>query len=194
MAYTEYIKNCLESEPSKNSVEEAYKVLPAFMKQDTEDGKKENYNAIRDHFRAIDEEFYAAQQEKVTAKAGLYLLSLIDTMSVMSQEIFEHYKYFESLYKKAMKEILAYYSEDTGMFAAKADEAVTDGNLPDMAATFMISYAVLKGCRMKAILSEKYLEIGKTLYETAAALAAEEGITEMPQEMKLAYEEYQRTV
>ena len=194
MGYTEYIKNCLESEPSKNSVEEAYKVLPAFMKQDTETGKKENYNAIRDRFKAINEEFYAAGQEKVTAKNGLYLLSLIDTMSVMSQEIFEHYKYFESLYKKALKEILSCYKEETGMFAVKADQAVDGSNPLDMAATFMISCAVLKGCRMRAILSEKYLEIGKTLYETAAAMAAEEGITQMPQEMKLAYDEYQKTV
>ncbi|MBO5278995.1 MAG: hypothetical protein J6B06_05870 [Lachnospiraceae bacterium] len=164
------------------------------MKQDTETGKKENYNAIRDRFKAINEEFYAAGQEKVTAKNGLYLLSLIDTMSVMSQEIFEHYKYFESLYKKALKEILSCYKEETGMFAVKADQAVDGSNPLDMAATFMISCAVLKGCRMRAILSEKYLEIGKTLYETAAAMAAEEGITQMPQEMKLAYDEYQKTV
>lgn len=194
MSYTEYIKNCLEGEPLKNSVEEAYKVLPAFMKQDTEEGKKENYNAIRDHFKAIDGEFYKEKQELNAGKAGLYLLSLIDTMSVMSQEIFEHYKCFESLYKNALKAVLAYYNEEQGMYAEKLDEAVSESNPLDMAATFMISCAVLKGCRMKAILSEKYMGIGRALYETAAAMAAEEGITEMPQEMKLAYEEYQKTV
>lgn len=194
MSYTEYIKDCLGNEPSKNSVEEAYKVLPAFMKQDTEEGKKENYNAIRDHFKAIDGEFYEKKQETTAAKAGLYLLSLIDTMSVMSQEIFEHYKYFESLYKKALKSVLAYYDEETGMFAVKLDEPVDGSNPLDMSATFMISCAILKGCRMKAILSEKYMGIGRALYETAAAMAAEEGIIEMPQEMKLAYEEYQKTV
>lgn len=194
MGYTEYIKDCLGSEPSKNSVEEAFKVLPAFMKQDTEVGKKENYNAIRDHFKAVDEEFYKEHQEVLLPKAGLYLLSLIDTMSVMSQEIFEHYKYFEGLYKKALKAVLAYYNEEIGMFASKIDAPVNSDNSLDMAGSFMISCAILKGCRMKAILSEKYLGIGKTIYETAAAMAAEEGILEMPQEMKLAYEEYQKTV
>lgn len=194
MSYTEYIKNCLEREPLKNSAEEAYKVLPAWMKQDTEEGKKENYNAIRDHFKAIDEEFYKEKQERNTAKAGLYLLSLIDTMSVMSQEIFEHYKYLESLYKKVLKSVLAYYHEEQGMYAEQADEEVSEDNPLDMAATFMISCAILKGCRMKAILSEKYMGIGKALYEMAAAMAAEEEITDMPMEMKLAYEEYRLTV
>lgn len=194
MGYTEYIKNCLESEPSQNSVEEAFKVLPAFMKQDTEKGKKENYNAIRDHFKAVDEKFYNEHQEVWLPKAGLYLLSLIDTMSVMSQEIFEHYKYFEGLYKKTVKAVLAYYNEETGMFPEKLDAPVSAENALDMAGSFLMSCAILKGCRMKALLSEKYLGIGKTIYETAAAMAAEEGIVEMPQEMKLACEEYQKAV
>ncbi len=45
MDYKEYIKDCMGSEHPKNSVEEAYKVFPAFMKQDTEEGKKENATA-----------------------------------------------------------------------------------------------------------------------------------------------------
>ena len=176
------------------TVEEAYKELPAFMKRDTEEGKKENYNAIRDQFKEVDELFYQENQQVELKKAGLYLMSLIDTMSVMSQEIFEHYKCFEGLYKKALKEVLAYYDEKKGMFASKLDAPVSDENPLDMTGNFMVAYAMMKGCRMKAILSEKYLGIAKCIYETAAAMAAENGITEMPQEMKLAYEEYQKTV
>lgn len=176
------------------TVEEAYKELPAFMKRDTEEGKKENYNAIRDQFKEVDELFYKEHQEADLKTAGLYLMSLIDTMSVMSQEIFEHYKCFEGLYKKALKAVLAYYDEEKGMLPAKLDAPVSDENPLDMTGSFMVAYAMMKGCRMKAILSEKYLEIAKCIYETAAAMAAEEGITEMPQEMKLAYEEYQKTV
>lgn len=192
MSYKEYIKECIGSEPSENSAEEAYKVLPAMMRQDTEEGKKENYNAIRDHFKAIDERFYREHQEVLLPKAGLYLLSLIDTMSVMSQEIFEHYKYFEGLYKRALRTVLSYYDEEAGMFPERLDIPAGGSNPPDMAGSFLISCAILKGCRMKAILSEKYLEIGKTIYETAAAMAAEEEITGMPREMQLAFDEYQR--
>ncbi len=194
MSYREYIKECLESDPSKNSVEEAYKILPTMMKHDTEDGKKENYNAIRDHFRAIDKEFYREHQELYLPKAALYLLSLIDTMSVMSQEIFEHYKYFESLYKKVLGIALSNYSEETCMLADRLDVPVGGGNPPDIAGSFMVSYAILKGCRMKAVLAEKYLGIGKAMYEAAAAMASEEDLTGMPQEMHLAYEEYQRAL
>lgn len=176
------------------TVEEAYKELPAFMKRDTEEGKKENYNAIRDQFKEVDALFYQENQQVEPQKAGLYLMSLIDTMSVMSQEIFEHYKCFEGLYKKALKEVLAHYDEEMGMFAGKLDAPVSAENPLDMTGSFMVAYAILKGCRMKAILSEKYLGIGKTVYETAAAMAAEQGITEMSQEMELAYEEYQKTV
>lgn len=176
------------------TVEEAYKELPAFMKRDTEEGKKENYNAIRDRFKEVDALFYEEKGQTELKKAGLYLMSLIDTMSVMSQEIFEHYKCFEGLYKKALKAVLACYDEEKGMLPGKLDAPVSAENPLDMTGSFMLAYAVLKGCRMKAILSEKYLGIGKAIYETAAAMAAEEGITEMPQEMRMAYEEYQKTV
>lgn len=194
MGYKEYIKECLGSEPSENSVEEAYKVLPSLMKQDTEEGKKGKYNEIRDRFKAIDENFYRERQEALLPKAGLYLLSLIDTMSAMSQEIFEHYKYFEGLFKKALKAVLASYNEETGMLPERLDAPVSGGNPLDTAGSFMISYAVLKGCRMKVLLSEKYLGIGRALYEAASAMAAEEEVAGMPCEMQLAYEEYQKTV
>lgn len=193
MGYTEYIKKCMQEEQPQNSVEEAYRALPRLMRQDTQEGKKENYNAIRDCFREVDEAFYREHQELLAPKAGLYLMSLIDTMSEMSQEIFEHYKYFEGLYKRALKAVLAYYEEESGMFPETLGQPAGGENPPDMAATFMISYAVLKGCRMKAVLSEKYMGTGRTLYETAAAMAAEEEITAMPEEMKLAYGEYQLT-
>lgn len=174
------------------TVEEAYKELPAFMKRDTEEGKKENYNAIRDSFKELDEAFYREKGETELEKAGMYLISLIDTMSVMSQEIFEHYKYFEGLYKKALKTVLLHYEEEKGMLPARLDMPAGEENPLDIKGSFMLAYAILKGCRMKAILSEKYLEIGKNMYETAAAMAAEQGMTEMTQEMKAANEEYQK--
>ena len=176
------------------TVEEAYRELPAFMKRDTEEGKKENYNAIRDRFMEVDALFYKENQQLELEKAGMYLMSLIDTMSLMSQEIFEHYKYFESLYKKALKAVLTYYDREKGMLPARLDVPVSDENPLDAAGSFMLAYAILKGCRMKAILAEKYLEIGKTIYETAAAMEAEKETNGMPQEMKPAYEEYQKTI
>lgn len=187
----------MESEPSKHSVEEAYKVFPAFMKQDTEEGKKENYNAIHDSFKEMDQIFYQEHQEVLLPKAGLYLMSLVDTMSVMSQEIFEHYKYFETLYKKALKKVLAFYQEETSLFPTKLDSPVNSDNPVDITGTFMIAYVVLKGCRMKAILSEKYLDMGKAMYQAAAKVIGKEVADDkldIPLEMKLAYNEYQKVV
>ncbi len=196
MDYKEYIKDCMGSEPPKNSVEEAYKVFPAFMKQDTEEGKKENYNAIHDSFKELDQIFYKEHQEVLLPKAGLYLMSLVDTMSVMSQEIFEHYKYFETLYKKALKKVLAFYQEETSLFPTNLNRPADSNNPVDITGTFMIAYAVLKGCRMKAILSEKYLDMGKAMYQAAEKIIGKEAMDTLdaPLEMKLAHEEYKKVV
>lgn len=172
--YREYLKDCQTREYPKHSVEWAYKELPGFMDQDTREGKKENYNAIRDSYKEVDRLYYESGEQRLLGKAGLYLAGLMDTMSAMAQEIFEHYKYFESLYKRALKEILA---EDLKAFEE------------DPAGAFLLSYAILKGCRMKAILSEKYLALGEALYEAAVKKASEEGVSES-EEMKKAGEEY----
>ncbi len=60
----------------------------------------------------------------------------------------------------------------------------------------MIAYAVLKGCRMKAILSEKYLDMGKAMYQAAEKIIGKEAMDTLdaPLEMKLAHEEYKKAV
>ena len=127
----------------------AFKALSFYMNYETKDGGKEQYNDVIAQYNAMNDELFAtAKYSKDTDKAlrslSIYAAALIDTMEVMDQMIYEIYRKMQDYYKASVKAVLeAGYGVDG--FEDMDDET-----------ELMFAYAVLKGCRMKAVHTEKY--------------------------------------
>lgn len=74
------------------------------------------------------------------------LVLLIDTIELMSEEIFEHYKALQEIFKKAVSEILTRRQREGGF-----------GFLTD-SQKCQLSYALRKAGNLKVLLWEKYEE------------------------------------
>ena len=127
----------------------AYLYEPFYMAYETKDGGKEQYNDVIAQYNAMNDELFATVKyskdvKKSLKRLSVYAAALIDTMEVMDQMIYEIYRKMQDYYKASVKAVLGSgYSED---------------GLEDMdtATELMFAYAVLKGCRMKALHTEKY--------------------------------------
>lgn len=186
---------------------------PSYMHYETTVGKKEKYNAILADFKEMREKLFdkktglvfdlyeegkaavLEEGEFKTVSAGYYLMGVIDTMSAIAQEIFEQYKAYEAMFKEAVKGVLAYYDEEEGVFCkfinkAGMQSSASEENPVDIEGTLMIAYALLKGCNMHALLTEKYFPIAKQLFVHAEEKGKEEGTEEIKRLIELAEEQY----
>lgn len=127
----------------------AYMYEPFYMAYETKDGGKEQYNDVIAQYNAMNDELFATVKyskdvRKSLKRLSVYAASLIDTMEVMDQMIYEIYRKMQDYYKASVKAVLeSGYSED----GLEEMDTVTE---------LMFAYAVLKGCRMKALHTEKY--------------------------------------
>lgn len=82
------------------------------------------------------------------------LVLLIDTIDDMSEEIFEHYKALQELFKAGIAQMIERSREENGFgFLSESQRS-------------QLAYAVDKACAMGVLLSEKYEEIGSELQKT----------------------------
>jgi unsaturated rhamnogalacturonyl hydrolase len=94
---------------------------------------------------------------------GWYLMALVDTMDNMSFEIFEQYKKLEGIFKQILHGLLQYQDKESRLFYQVVDRGDTVGNYLETSGSAMIAYAILKGCRMGILLSEKYAGVGEEI-------------------------------
>lgn len=179
--------------PNQIWLDSMYMVLPYYMEYETVFNKKENYNDIINQFtnvrkyifddkkqlyyHAYDESRSQEWADKETGLSksfllrsmGWYLMSLIDTIDVMSIEIFEAYKTLEGLFKEAVKGILQYQDKNNKMFYQIIDRIDLEGNCTETTGTSMISYAILKGCRLGVLSEEKYMKCAEEMLTSVIA-------------------------
>ena len=153
-----------------------------YMSYETRFGGKEHYNDIITQFQnvrkflydaksglyyhAFDESRQAEWADKETGTSanfwlramGWYMVALIDTMSVMEQPVYEYYRALGDLFKEALAGLLKYQDQETGLFYQVIDHPEEKGNYLETSGSAMIAYAMLRACRMKVILPEKYEE------------------------------------
>lgn len=166
--------------PNQIWLEDLYMALPFYMAYETLFNKKENYNDIikqytnvrkyifddnkQLYYHAYDETRSQEWADKETGvynsfllpSMGWYLMSLIDSIDVMSIEIFEAYKTLEGLFKEAVKGVLQYQDKSNKMFYQIIDRGDLEGNYMETSGTSMIIYAILKGCRIGVLSEERY--------------------------------------
>jgi unsaturated rhamnogalacturonyl hydrolase len=171
--------------PNQIWLDGLYMAQPFYMEYETKYDKKENYNDIVHQFKNVrqylfSEEkqlYYHAYDETRTRiwanketgcspnfwlrSMGWYLMSLIDTYEKTSEEIYEHYNTYKVLFREAIKGILNYQDPASGLFYQLIDLAEVDGNYLETSGSIMISYAIMKGCRLGVLQAEKYQAIGE---------------------------------
>lgn len=124
---------------------ESARSLVFYMQYETQNGGKEHYNDIIGQFNALREHYYADAAKKLSSDVRAvkevvdYCAALIDTMEAVDQPVYEVFRRLRDLFKEVVSDMVA-----AGVFEQ------TDAN------ALMASYAVLKGCRMKALHTEKY--------------------------------------
>ena len=104
---------------------------PFILEYENQFRGKEGYHQIQkqlaDANRMAAEQLPGMDQET----SGYYLMALIDSSSLISEEVFDHYKNAEKYFKAGLKLV----NDRTSPYAV---------------------YSVLKGCRLGALLAEKY--------------------------------------
>lgn len=175
--------------PNQIWLDGLYMAQPFYMMYETKYNKKENYIDMIEQFKnarkylyheekklyyhAYDESREAFWADKETGQSknfwlrsmGWYLMALIDTMDEMDESIFEQYKVLEDLFKEAVRGILKYQDKSSKLFYQVIDRKDVETNYLETSGSAMIGYAILKGCRMGALLKEKYQSIGEEIVD-----------------------------
>lgn len=140
---------------------QAYMSQVFYMKYETMYGGKEHYNDVLAQFNTLKSEYYASDatvmsSDESAAKAvATFAAALIDTCEVVDQPVYEIFDGMRSIYKAVVADIIA-----AGVL-----------NKCDYAA-LMAAYAILKGCRMKALHTEKYEAYALKVLEGACETVA----------------------
>lgn len=117
-----------------------YTAMVFYIKYETVFGGKEHYNDAVTMCKAIYRHIYPLHKDYETMI--LYLASLIEALESIEQSIYEYYDDLKQLYKAVLKDILA-----ADAFQAEAAKKQINETL---------QFAVKEGCRVKAVLEEKY--------------------------------------
>lgn len=135
----------------------AFKALSFYMNYETKDGGKEHYNDIIAQYNAIYTECFenagkAAHDgdAKAVKALALFAAGAVDTLEVMNQALYEIFARIREMYKAAVSVL-----NDT------------IDNTDSQFIKLIYAYAVLKGCRMKLIQTEKYATKAEEIFEKA---------------------------
>lgn len=168
---------------------DAYCSQVFYMNYETRNGGKERYNDIIAQYNGIRKNLYGDVQSRLKTElqareaAAYYAAALIDTMEAMEQPIYEIYRRLQDLFKEAVRDLLSAATEETDCAAVNCT------------ANGVLSYAILKGCRMKALHTEKYEAKALAMLDKSVepVLSGETAIKEMGTEavsaLALAYSE-----
>ena len=96
---------------------------------------------------------------------GWYLMALVDCIERCSEQLYEHYRALIDLFREAVRGMLRWQDEETGLFYQVIDRADAPGNYLETSGSAMAAYAIFKGVRLGVLNDEKYLPIAKRIFE-----------------------------
>lgn len=123
-------------ESAVNSKEWSLDFMPFITAYETKYKRKEHYNEIAAMFR------------NKASFTGSELIALIETISQMSEEIYEYYRELRDLFKVIVKEKMK--------------------NLPNSSEILEIGYSILRACNIGVLQTEKYSNFGELAWQTIA--------------------------
>ncbi|MCR4588264.1 MAG: glycoside hydrolase family 88 protein [Lachnospiraceae bacterium] len=175
--------------PNQIWLDGLYMAQPLYMEYETRFHNKENYNDIIHQFENVQKYLYDPEKKlyyhgydesrqapwanKETGCSanfwsrayGWWLMALIDTMDVMSEQIYEHYRTLEDIFRIAVKGLLPHLDPKDHMVYQVIDHPEAEGNYTETSGSAMAAYAIMKGCRLGVLLPEKYLQVGRSMFE-----------------------------
>ncbi|MBQ8556628.1 MAG: glycoside hydrolase family 88 protein [Clostridia bacterium] len=115
------------------------------------------------------EQFWADQATGCSANfwlrsTGWYLMALIDTIGLCTEQLYEHYRALVDIFRESMAGVLRYQAED-GLFYQVIDHGEVQGNYTETSGSAMIAYSLLKAVRLGILDPEKYLPIARRVFE-----------------------------
>ena len=129
--------------------------------------EKELYYHGYDESRSI---FWADKETGCSANFWLraiawFLMAAVDTMEEMEIRAYEYYRQVQDIYKKGIRGVLKYRDPESHLFYQVVDHPEIEGNYLETSGSSMIAASILKACRMKVLLSEKYQHLGEEILE-----------------------------
>ena len=174
--------------PNQVWLDGLYMVQPFYMEYEMKFGGMEKLADITNHFKnarkylwdaekglnyhAFDEKKQMFWADKETGHSanfwlrsnGWYLMALADTIGLCSEMMYEHYRALVDIFSESIMGILRYQAAD-GLFYQVIDHPETEGNYTETSGSAMVAYALLKGVRLGILDPEKYLPVGKRVFE-----------------------------
>ena len=136
----------------ETELSDAYNQLTFYMDYETRFGGKEHYNDVVKQYEAVRTAKRCAEcglyNKNSDLETALFMASMIDTMEVTDQPVYEVFAGVKNIYKEAFAAMRA-----NGKYEIESEDFITEDNMVEK---LILLYALLKGCRMKAILSSKY--------------------------------------
>lgn len=167
--YKDWLKSCpVEKQLGQIPWNKLYRMYTFYMEYETKYHNKAEYGMIVEQLQRL-----RVPMEHWTSELGWYLMTLIDVMDHMSQEIFEHYKSLEEIFKTTIRTVLKENWE-------------TDFEKKERA---MLGYVILKACRLHVLNSEKYAPAGLSMIDGMINERVETKDTEMTGIVMMAYAE-----
>lgn len=147
-------KNLDDYSYEMDNICESYCSQPFYMEYETLDGGKERYNDIIARYNSMRENKYEDYAKNLddsenAVQTAYYTASLIDTMEVTEQPVYEIFRRMQDLFRESVKELIK----------AEVYDVKNSDDDSDIIASLLLSYCILKGCRMKALHTEKYESI-----------------------------------
>lgn len=99
---------------------------------------------------------------------GWLLMALADTLSFMDERLMCEYKTVEGVFREAVDGILRWRDKDTGLFLQVIDLPDAEGNYAETSGTAMVAYALMRGAELGALDADKYLPVGRDIFERLA--------------------------
>lgn len=95
---------------------------------------------------------------------GWYVMALVDTISVMDEQLFYEYQKLQEYFREAASALLQVQDEKTKLFYQVTDQGSKAGNYLETSASCAIAYAFIKGARL-SYLPKYYFRYGKEIFE-----------------------------
>lgn len=173
--------------PNQVWLDGLFMAQPFYMAYETKFGKKSGYPDILSQYKnvrknifneekelyyhAVDESRKSFWADKVTGHSknfwlralGWYQMSIIETMGEMTKAVYEDYNDLQILFKEGIKGVLKYQDPVSKLFYQVVDHPEAEGNYLETSGSAMIAASILKACRMKVLLAEKYWHIGEEI-------------------------------
>ncbi len=173
--------------PNQVWLDGLYMAQPFRMSYDTIYGKKDHYldickqfNNVRKNMRdpvsglyyhGFDESRSAFWADPVSGCSrnfwlraiGWFLMGLVDTIEEMDRKVYDFMRPLQEIYKEALKALLVYQDGETGLLYQVVDHPECKGNYLETSGSAMTAASILKACRLRLILMEKYRPVAEKM-------------------------------